>query len=237
VNVPRTERLEIEVRLPNGHRWTENAYDFYLLPPDAPKKVAIKTSRLPGELSDELQAAGYTLADNAPVMIATDFQDQVAEHLQQGNPAILLVDSEDALPADFPIQVKARVGTEFDGRWFSNYNWIRPDVPPFSSVAFGRILGFESREVAPRHILEGISAENFSDVLSGITYAWLNHNSGLAAQVQAGAGKMLITTYRFSHYGIDPFATRLLDCLVAYVASNECQPRLHMPRASRALHP
>jgi hypothetical protein len=237
VTVPTTERLEIEVRLPNGHRWTENAYDFYLLPPDAAKEVAIRPSRLTSELSDRLEAAGYKLANTGSVMIASSFDDHVAEHLQQGNPVILLVDSEDALPPDYPIQAKARLGTEFDGRWFSNFNWIRPAVPPFSAVAFGRILGFESRGVAPQHILQGIPADNFSDVLSGITYAWLNHNSALAAQVQAGPGKMLITTYRFSQYGVDPYATRLLDCLIAYIASDECQPRLQMPRASGALHP
>ncbi|MBV9087389.1 MAG: hypothetical protein JOY79_07900, partial [Acidobacteriaceae bacterium] len=67
---------------------------------------------------------------------------------------------------------------------------------------------------------------DFRDVLSGVTYAWLNKNSGLAVQLQAGPGKMLLTTFRFDQYGRDPYATHLLDALIRYVAGEQFRPRM-----------
>jgi hypothetical protein len=141
----------------------------------------------------------------------------------------VLVNSEEALPGDFVIRAKVRAGSELDGRWFSNFNWIRPHREPFASVAFGRILGFESEHVVARYVLQGINPEQFDDVLSGITYGWLNANSALAVQANAGRGKLLVTTFRFHSYGVDPFATHLLDSFVRYIASPECQPRIEVP--------
>jgi hypothetical protein len=238
VSEPMRERLELEVRLPNGHRWTENEYDFYLLPASSPRRdLAINVMHDLDGLRDRLQHAGYQLKDSGEVMIAARVDHEVASYLEQGNSVILLIDSEDALPADWPVRAKVRVGTELDGRWFSNYNWIRPDRAPFSAVAFGRILGFESAEVAPRYILQGIAGADFDDVLSGITYGWLNQNSALAAQVEVGAGKLLLTTYRFDKYGADPYATNLLDAFVSYVCGEECQPHLRMPQIASATSP
>jgi hypothetical protein len=231
VDAATVERIEIELRLASGHRWTENEYELYLLPPASPGgHHSLQVSQGENVLTERLQQAGYSVEDLGAVLIATRFNESVAAHLERGNPVILLIDSEDALPAEWPIHAKVRMGTELDGRWFSNYNWIRPERPPFSNIAFGRILGFESKEVAPRYVLRGIEAADFEDVLSGITYGWLNQNSGLAVQAQVGKGKLLMTTYHFEQYRIDPYATHLLDALVRYVKSEDFQPRLRMPR-------
>jgi len=229
VEVATVERLEIELRLASGHRWTENEYELYLLPvARLGSDRSLQVSQDVNGLMKKLQQAGYSVDDSGEVLIAARFNESVAAHLEQGNPVILLIDSEDALPAEWPIHAKVRVGTELDGRWFSNYNWIRPEGLPFSEIAFGRILGFESKEVAPRHVLRGVEEADFGDVLSGITYGWLNQNSGLAVQAQVGSGKLLMTTYHFEQYGIDPYATHLLDAFVRYVTSDEFQPRLRL---------
>jgi hypothetical protein len=128
-----------------------------------------------------------------------------------------------------------RAGSELDGRWFSNFNWIRPDREPFAAVNFGRILGFESERVIPNYVLQNISGEHFEDVLSGITYGWLNANSALALQLRAGSGKLLLTTFRFQDYGSDPYATHLLNALVRYLASPACQPKLEIPLLTPAV--
>jgi hypothetical protein len=134
------------------------------------------------------------------------------------------VDSEDAFPEDWPIRSKVRAGSELEGRWFSNYNWIRPKTPPFDAVAFTRILGFESESVVPHFLIQNIDPSNYDHVLSGITFGWLSQNAALALEMRVGKGKLLATSYRFHEYGMAAYATQLLDSLIRYVASSQCAP-------------
>jgi hypothetical protein len=136
----------------------------------------------------------------------------------------MIIDSETALPLEWNISAKARAGSDLDGRWVSNHNWIRADRAPFSDVAFTRILGFEAAKVVPDYVLQGIPASAYEDVLAGVTYGWLNKNSALAVQMQAGLGKVLATTFRFEAYGSDPYATHLLDAFLLYVQGREFLP-------------
>ena len=77
-------------------------------------------------------------------------------------------------------------------------------------------------------MIRGFAPEQFDDVLSGITYGWLNNNCALAAQVQVGSGRMLLSTYRFDRYGADPYATELLNAFLCYVAGPEMLPLLKL---------
>jgi glycosyl hydrolase family 2 len=218
VETPTTERLEIELRTVNGHRWIENSYDMCLLPKLEEQDLPLSPT-----------PAGFQNRDQGSAIVATKYDETLAAHLESGGDAVLLVNSLDAIPSGWTVQPALRVGTELEGRWFSNYNWIRTQQRPFSDVAFRRILDFESREVAPRYILRGIAAEDFDEVLSGITYGWLNNNSALVLQTKVGPGRLLITTYRFGKYGKDPYATHLLNALLRYVSSFDCRPRLQLP--------
>jgi hypothetical protein len=100
-------------------------------------------------------------------------------------------------------------------------------------VAFTKILGFESERAVPRFVVEGVRGENYDDVLSGITYGWLNSNEALAVQARAGAGRLLVTTFRFDDYGRDPYATRLLDSLIDYASGPDMAPRLGFEPGTR----
>ena len=77
-------------------------------------------------------------------------------------------------------------------------------------------------------MIQGVKGANYGDVLAGITYGWLNSNEALAAQARAGAGRLLITTFRFDDYGRDPYATHLLDALIAYAGGTDIAPRLNL---------
>jgi hypothetical protein len=234
VEVAKEERLEIEVRLRHGHRLTENSYEFFVIPTPAPAvevPLSITDQAFAG-LADSLHHAGYHTTEplTAEALIVTsEYDSVVSAHLQKGGRVLLIASSEDALPPEWPIHIKLRAGTELDGRWFSNYNWIRADTQPFSSVAFTRILGFESTHVAPQYVIRNIEPGAFTDVLSGITFGWLNNNSALAAQMQVGPGKLLITTYRFQQYESDPYSRHLLDSIIRYVSGPGCQPKLELP--------
>jgi hypothetical protein len=236
ISLPRTEhatseRLELEVRHRNGDRIVENDYSLPILPRrDRTSGIKISLSEsVDPSLSSALRQAGFELDGEGgtdAVIISERYDSRVELHLQNGGTALIIADSEGALPAGWPVKIAPRSGTEFDGRWFSNFNWIRNDREPFSSVAFAPILGFESARVAPTHIIRGIAAEQFDDVISGITYGWLNNNSALAAQMLVEGGKLLVTTYRFEHYGSDPYTTELLHSLVCYLGSAAMQPKL-----------
>jgi hypothetical protein len=160
------------------------------------------------------------------LMIVSRYDSAVESHLQSGGTALLIAADETSLPKGWPLQIALRSGTELDGRWFSNFNWIRGDRQPFSAVSFGPILGFESAKVAPSHLIRGIEPEQFEDVISGITFGWLNNNCALAAQMLVGTGKMIVTTYKFHAYGTDPYATELLNSLLTYLSSPNLQPKL-----------
>jgi hypothetical protein len=241
VKVATADRLEIEIRLKSGHRLAENSYDLFVLPrSQSAQRPPI--SLAPGvseRLASKLQSAGHAISASdgrESVLVASRFDDAVA-HLQNGGRVLLLADSEDAMPADSRLKVKLRAGTELDGRWFSNFNWIRTDQPPFSEVAFTPILGFESARVAPHYVVQGMKADEFTDVLCGITFGWLNKNSALALQTRVGTGKLLLTTFRFDDYGADAYATSLLDALIRYVSGPECQPKLELAIPETVLLP
>jgi len=85
-------------------------------------------------------------------------------------------------------------------------------------VPFGRLLGVESASVVPRFLIEGVDAQDYEDVLSGIFYGWLNQNGALAVQMNVGNGKLLATTFRFGTY--------LFDSIVGYTAGTQFTPRL-----------
>jgi hypothetical protein len=233
-----TERLEIEVRLRNGNRVTDNSYDLYLLPPGT--AATLGNVRVQGEGLNALRAklekagSGRNGDNSETVLIVERYDESVAAYLQEGGRVLLIASSEDAFPSDWPIKVQPRTGTELDGRWFSNFNWIRSDCPPFQSLAFSPVLGFESMRVAPEYVIRNIAPEQFDDVLSGITFGWLNNNSALLAQMQVGGGKLLATTFKFDSYGTDPYSTALLDALIHYALSADLQPTLDMPLVTLA---
>jgi hypothetical protein len=52
----------------------------------------------------------------------------------------------------------------------------------------------------------------------------LNLNNALTFQLQIGTGKALVTTYRFSNYGDDPYASHLLNAYIRYASGPKCRP-------------
>ncbi len=222
----RPERLYMEVRLPGGAKISENTLDVFVMP--APERQPRVMVHDPAHSVPALQ--GLT-RDSEPdslthTMVATQLDDHVQQHLNRGGDVVLLVDHEDAFSGLGDLQVSLRKGTELDGRWFSNFNWIRADRPPFREVAFTRILGFESRYIAPAYVIQGVAEEDFDDVLCGATFGWIQKNSALALQMRCGQGRLLLTTFRFDQYGQDAYATTLLGALIRYVGSADCNPRV-----------
>jgi hypothetical protein len=48
-------------------------------------------------------------------------------------------------------------------------------------------------------------------------------------QAQVGRGKLILTTFDFTNYGEDAYATYFLDSLIDYCVNTQYIPRLSMP--------
>lgn len=237
---PQSRRVALEVRDAAGRLVAENSEEIFVYPKPTPATQTAVKFYDPKQLlklkADQLKANGYTIldsqADLAPLnrptlIIASSLDAEVERQLRAGARVLLLADSKDAMPGGAALKVTPRAGSDLDGNWISNFNWVRDSAPsPFARVAFTKILGFESERAAPRFVIQGVRGADYGDVLSGITYGWLNSNEALAVQARAGSGRVLVTTFRFDDYGRDPYATHLLDALIAYASGPEMSPRL-----------
>jgi hypothetical protein len=224
-----TEHLHIEIRTRKGVLIAENGYDLFVLPAPRPATKLKLYFHDPLETMQDLEIAmsdagyqfeGGTRVSPDSIMISSRLDALTQRHLTSGGNALLLLDSEAALPAGHPLKVLARAGCELDGRWFSNYNWIRKDKLPFSELGFNRILGFESASVVPEYVIDGVPPEEFSSVLSGVTYGWLARNMALAVPLKLEHGEALATTFKFGAYGSDPYSTNLLDGFIRMLSAN-----------------
>ncbi len=233
ITVP-TKRA-LNVRLVAGEKaLAEDSLDLYFYPPHSPELPPPVTyedpsgrlRRLPGEMNRR----GYlapTGAEAFPVLIASALDDKVKARLEAGGRVLLLAGDKATLAPG--IEIVPRAGSEYDGNWISNFLWIRKDQPPFKTIGFDTLPGFETQAVTPPAVIKGIPPQNFADVLSGIFYGWIHDNVGTIVQARYGKGRLLICTLGVATgYGSDPYATRLLDALVDYAVTGP-EPQFEIP--------
>ena len=181
-------------------------------------------------LVNEIRARNYlapTGSEAFPVLITSVLDETVKNKLRAGARVILMAADRMALAPG--IEVVPRAGGDFSGNWISNFLWLRKDQAPFTGIGFDTLAGFETQPATPSTVIQGISAQNFSDVLAGMFYGWVNSNVGVLVQAKAGKGKLLICTFSLpTTYNSDPYATYLLDALVSYAAS-DFAPHLELP--------
>lgn len=236
VNKPRYEKLTLIVVNRSSQILAENSFEFFVFPKEtAAQNLSLlfyDPANSRAGLSQALTATGYNVSlfkvDNAKsLLIATTLDDQVKRYLQNGGRALILADSKMALPANASYKITPREGSDLNGDWVTNFNWVKTDTAPFNEVAFTKILGFEAVATMPRYVIQGVPAADYDDVLSGIFYGWLNDNAALAVQMRAGNGKLFVTTFRFDAYGSDPYATHLLDAMIRYTSGSGFNPKLN----------
>ncbi|HEX8069013.1 MAG TPA: beta galactosidase jelly roll domain-containing protein [Pyrinomonadaceae bacterium] len=239
--VARPERLRVRLEVSDlaGKLLAENTAEVFVYPKPAPATMTALSLHDPqGKLktvAEQLRAVGYAFMDadalprlNRPsLMLASALDEVVERHIRHGGRALLLADAADALPASAPFKVVPRAGSDLDGNWVTNFNWVRADAPsPFHPLAFTKILGFESARVVPRFVVQQVPGANYEDVLAGVFYGWLNNNAAYAVRLRLGNGRLLVTTFRFDEYGRDPYATHLLDELIRYASGPDMTPTL-----------
>lgn len=219
VDAARSVKVEIELRGGDGRTVASNYQEIFVYPRPGRRSGEVRLAGRASRLAGALGEAGYTIAGapSASAVLITDRLDAEAEsHLRAGGRAIILADDKDALPADGGLKVVSRrSGGGLDGNWVTNFNWVNVNAAPFKAVAFDKILGFESLEVVPEFIIQGIGSDGYDDVLAGIFYGWVNQNAAITVRMKRGEGSALVTTLRLAdNYGRDPYATHLLDEMI-----------------------
>jgi hypothetical protein len=81
-------------------------------------------------------------------------------------------------------------------------------------------------------VIEGVKAEDYDDVMSGIFLGWVNKNAALmpGARIDGGregGSRVIITTFRLAEaYGKDEYARRPLDEMIGLVSAEGFEPKL-----------
>jgi hypothetical protein len=215
----------------------ENSAEVFIYPKttatktDAPGDLSLyDPQNKSAELGARLAEAGYRVSSGrtkpaSGLVISHTLDDFALEHLRGGGRAIILTDSKDALPLNARLKIVPREG-DLDGNWVTNFNWVRTNQEPFNAVSINPLLGFEGVKTVPRFVIRNVPGAAYVDVLAGIFYGWINNNAALMVQMKAGAGKLILTTFRFDAYGRDPYATHLLDAMIRYAEGQDFAPRL-----------
>ena len=221
--------LELEAFDGAGRRLSRNVLEFCLVPRlegDAPRLFPVD----PG--ADEILAAtGYprraaSLSD-ANVALATRLTTPVRELLLAGRKVLLIADAIDALvdpdrtlPAsdlhNFPtMELAAREGTAWDGRWMGAFSWRRTDGP-WAGLPNGPMLDEHWSGLLPNHVLRGFRSTAFGGLVdAGVAVAWLHKAAAFTKRSFLGRGWITVSTFemRSKAAAENPLAPHLLRAL------------------------
>jgi len=238
VTKPSSIRLRLELSeygpgdfvLGRGILVAENYLELFIYPEPKKRSGSICLSSGLSHMAEALRSAGYEIV-SSPGKESVTIIDKIPQQAQSifgpGYRFIVLANDKDALP-NSAVKITPRNGsTGYDGNWVTNFNWANVNRAPFSAVAFDKLLGFEAEELTPKFVIEGVKAEDYDDVMSGIFLGWVNKNAALTVGARIGASRSIITTFRLAGaYGKDEYASRLLDEMIRLVSAEGFEPKL-----------
>jgi Glycosyl hydrolases family 2, sugar binding domain/Glycosyl hydrolases family 2 len=220
--------LRLQLVDADGKTLAQNRYRYSVYPQPASAPAVTVTVHDPLNELQNLRAAltaeGIHVVDEAAsaphgVWLSSTLDSAASDRLRQGQTVLLLAAGPgaiSAMPNAKPLRILARAGTDLNGDWVSNFNWVLSPSPfwkPLAPVIDSGILGWEAESVTPDFVIEGV--QDSSNVLAGVFYGWLNFNHAYLADLPQESGHLLVTTFRFQSYGKDPFATLLLNQLLS----------------------
>ena len=228
--VSQTARLELNVTLDDhqGARVARNTVALTVFParqaPDQSSRIAVPGDAL---LEHALHNSGYQTINElgkTQLAVATTATSALLNHVRTGGKLLLLCEG----PSPF-FQVTGR-GSAYSGDWMTSFNWLRPDVHPHMPAE--NPLGMAYLGAIPEFVILGLPLDTEAaraDVLSGMFSGWIGHPAAYTVQFRYGTGCVIMTTFPLRLlYGIHPTATTMLDDLLAYLASDRCQPVLRV---------
>jgi len=202
--------LELEAFDGAGRRLSRNVLEFCVVP----RLQGAAPALYPGDPGAEavLTATGYprraASLENADVALATRLTTPVRELLLAGRKVLLianeidaLVDPDRALPGsdlhNFPkMELKAREGTAWDGRWMGAFSWRRSDGP-WAGLPNGPILDEHWSGLLPNHALSGFRSTAFGGLVdAGVVVAWLHKAAAFTKRSFLGRGWITVRRSR-----------------------------------------
>jgi hypothetical protein len=119
-------------------------------------------------------------------------------------------------------------GGAYSGSWMTSFTWLRPEVHRRLKVT--NPLGLPFMNVMPHRTILGLPVEDKAvqrDFLAGMVSGWVGHAAVHTVQFAYGKGRVVMTTFGLEEMlDEDPVAVAMLNDLVEYVCSDECQPVL-----------
>ena len=214
---PRLARLELELH--DGEGIAARTYAELAFAP--PAAGLVHGTPANGNLLDRvfrqrLERQGYRIPRgfdrDVPLAIATRLDEMLWEYVEAGGRLLYLAGGSSE-GADL-------AGLRFTGlspaeswRMASGSAWARADR--LAPAPVSRELGWEVADLFPVRVIEADCIRPGDEQLAGWFEGWLANAGSLALLRTVGAGRLLVTTFRFEdHYGLDPVATLLLYRLV-----------------------
>jgi hypothetical protein len=212
------------------------------LPPEAPggRPVALGTETVDAKpagavaggnnFQARLETLGYRTSSRLTPdtdLVITNFPDaEMLQRVRQGGKMLFL--AQNASPF-FWVQGR---GGAYSGGWITSFSWLRPEVHTRLNFEGLNPLSLPFTKVMPTSTILGLPLEDPAvqeDVLAGMISGWLQHPAAHTVQFRYGAGKVIMTTFGLlqavqNHR--DPVGIAMLNDLVDYLVSEQCQPSL-----------
>ncbi len=220
--------LELTARGADGAVLSRNAMEFCVAP------ALANVSRL---FACDEGAAGLlkalawpnvaARADEGATVLATRLSTPVREMVLAGRNVLVIANSADALvdPArklpvsdrhNFPtMELRAREGTPWDGRWMGAFTWRRTDGA-WADLPGGAMLDGHWAGLMPKHVLTGFMSTAFGGLIdSGMAVGWLHKAAAFSKRSALGKGWLQVTTFELAapEGAANPLAPHLLAAL------------------------
>lgn len=160
-----------------------------------------------------LPISEITSDSSSPIpLLATEWNSAAEEYVKSGGRLLLIVNSIEAVPDDSLLGIKLHDRSEngWWGDWCATKTWFSNE--DFPSLPDRERFDFEYEAVVPHLVFTGASPD---DVISGLYAGWLHNPAGIAAKINIGKGRVVITTFDLlSNFDLDPIANLLLADLI-----------------------
>jgi hypothetical protein len=190
-----------------------------------PERISLWSSS--SDMRERLATLGYEIAGSmqeAQLLIETEHDMTMADHVRRGGRLLLLAGKEASLNPFFPhwqnVRVQSRDGTLWRGDWASSFAWLRRGRA-FGHIPGGPLLDETFDRVLPRHVISGCNLLDFQGrVYAGLVVGWIHRPTAVLVERAYGKGRVVATTFRLfrDEPGADPTATQLLDAMIALAA-------------------
>ncbi len=163
-------------------------------------------------------AVGTNSSPTSIPMLSKQWNSDTELFVNSGGSLLLIVDNLESIPTDsiLGIQLHNRTENGWWGEWCATKTWFSNEA--FPSLPDRERFDFEYEAVVPQLVFTGA---NYGNVLSGLYAGWLHNPAGIAARLNIGKGRVVLTTfYLLSNITHDPLANLILTDLIAQLQGN-----------------